>query len=80
MYVHYKPNANGTQFPTRMVEQTPTRLARKRRTCRRFPQSATLAGSSVLPSQDATGEHAISWLLLGHPRVRRVRGDSVPAR
>jgi hypothetical protein len=40
VYVHCKPDADGTQFPTRMVEQTPTGLARKRWTCRRFAVSA----------------------------------------
>ena len=33
------PNAEGTQFPKRMARQTPTRLARKRWTCRRLAMS-----------------------------------------
>src|SRR5215213_4900553 len=35
------PNADGTQFPKWMARQTPTRLARKRRTCRRLALSST---------------------------------------
>src|SRR5215218_9464216 len=47
------PNADGTQFPKWMARQTPTRLARKRRTCRRLALSCTsVKGETASRSSD----------------------------